>query len=127
MSSPSAAIRIMPIVDPHIEESSKHRPLHWLRDPHDLRMVSANREAKQGVAVITRSKVVALSPFATHLRHDVCSRRIRIAEFDPAVWRGGVVVFGDGPMTPNSGKHVSGDRRDREENRWQMCGSGDRC
>src|ERR1700679_909370 len=114
MSSPSAAIRIVPIVDPHIEESSKHRPLHWLRDPHDLRVVSANREAKQGVAVITRSKVVALSPFATHSRHDVCSRRIRIAEFDPAMLVGAVVVFGDGPMTSNGSKGVSGDRHDKK-------------
>src|SRR6202789_4180987 len=110
MSSTSAAISIVPIVDPHIEESLKHRSLNWLRDLDDLRMVSANRETEQGVAVITRSKVVALSPFATHSRHDVCSRRIRIAEFDPAVWMGAVVVFGDGPMTPNTGERVSGER-----------------
>src|ERR1700679_2502038 len=120
MSSTSAAISIVPIVDPHVEESSKHRSLNWLRDPDDLRMVSANRETEQGVTVITRSQVVALSPFATHLRYDVCSRWIRIAEFDPAVWMGAMVVFGNGPMTPNSGECVSGDRHNREENGWEM-------
>src|ERR1700679_2017439 len=116
MSSTSTAISVVPVVDPHVEESPQHRPLHWLRDPDDLRVVSANRETEPGVAVITRSKVVALSPFATHLRHDVCSRRIRIAEFNPAMLVGAVVVFGDGPMTPDSSESISGDRHDVEVN-----------
>src|ERR1700679_2438228 len=110
MSSTSTAISGVPVVDPHVEESPQHRPLHWLRDPDDLRMMSANREAEQGVAVVACPQIVALSPFATHSRHDVCSRRIRVAEFDPAVWMGAVVVFGDGPMTPNTGERVSGER-----------------
>src|ERR1700679_3272858 len=113
MSSTSTAISVVPVVDPHVEESPQHRPLHWLQDPDDLRVVSANRETEQGVAVITRSKVVALSPFATHSRHNVCSRRIRIAEFDPAMLVGAVVVFGNGPMTSNGSKGVSGDRHDK--------------
>src|ERR1700679_2221566 len=126
MSSTSTAISVVPVVDPHVEESPQHRPLHWLRDPDDLRVVSANRHKEQGVAVITRSKVIALSPFVTHSRHDVCSRRIRIAEFDPAVLMSTVVVFGDGPMTSNGSKGVSGDRHDRDVNRWEMCGGDDR-
>src|SRR6202789_3129741 len=114
MTPTPTAISIMPVVDPHVEESPQHRPFHWLRDPDDLRMMGANCETEQGIAVVTRSKVIALSPFATHSRHDVCSRRIRIAEFDPAMLVGVMVVFGNGPMTPNSGECVSGDRHDKK-------------
>src|SRR6202789_403607 len=98
MTPTSTTIRVMPIIDPHVEESPQHRPLHWLRDLDDLRMMGANRETEQGIAVVTRPKVIAFSPFATHLRHDVCNRRIRVTEFDPAMWMGAVIVFGDGPM-----------------------------
>src|SRR6202789_2907800 len=120
MSSTSTAISGVPVVDPHVEESPQHRPLHWLRDPDDLRMMSANREAEQSVAVVACPQIVALSPFATHSRHDVCSRRIRVAELDSAMLMGSMVVFGDGPMTPNSGESVARDRHDRDVNRWEM-------
>src|ERR1700679_814271 len=127
MSSTSAAISIVPIVDPHIEESSKHRPLHWLRDPDDLRVVSANREAKQGVAVVAWSKIVVLCTIVTHSLHNVPGGRVRVAELDSAMLMGSVVVFGNGPMTPNSGESVARDRHDRDANRWEMCGGDDRC
>ena len=62
-------------------------------------MVSANRETKQGVAMIARPQIVALSTFATHPLHNVPGGRVRIAELDPAMLMSAMVVFGDGPMT----------------------------
>src|ERR1700679_661880 len=126
MPPTSTAISVMPIVDPHVEESPQHRPLHRLRDPDDLRVVGANREAKKGVAMIAWPQIVALRTIATHPLHNLPGGRIRVAKFDPAVLRGSVVVFGDGPMTPDSSESISGDRHDVEVN-GRCVGSDDRC
>jgi hypothetical protein len=110
----------MPVVDSYAEESPQNMVLGWLSDPDDLRMVCANREAKQGIAVVASSQVVTLRTVATHTRHNLRDSWIRVAELDPAVLVSAMVVLGNDAMAPNGREGVSGDRHDREENRWEM-------
>jgi hypothetical protein len=102
MPSSPTAIGVVPIVDPHVEESAKYRSLHWLGDPDDLSMMGANRETKQGVAMIAWPQVVTLRTVATHPRYYVRYGQVWVAEFDPTMLVDAMIILGNGSMTPDS-------------------------